>query len=228
MASNPRCWMIWLLAPALAFGTACSKEEAEKPAAEGVKSAKVPEPTPVPVTTTPARSADTPPTPTPAPEPSPDCPKGSSGAGTMSDPCEAKGAARMMEVTWTGKYDEKGPQFRVVNKSDSTILYGKIAVYFYDKGGKQLELDEKGGKEPKSKPFHTCSGNLFAGVMKPGEKATITFSCVKKDHVPENATAIEGEMQMVGFADDTEKRSKLYWRNDDLTPEVRKKGGVKK
>lgn len=135
----------------------------------------------------------------------------------------------MMEVTWTGKYDDKGPQFRVINKSKSMILYGKIAVYFYDKAGKLIELEDKTASSPKTKPFHTCSGsNLFAGVMKPGEKAVLSFSCVKKEIVPQDATAIEGEMQMVGFADDSEKKSKLYWRNTDITPDDRKKGGVKK
>ena len=32
----------------------------------------------------------------------------------------------MMEVTWTGKMTDTGPSFRVVNKSPSVILYGKI------------------------------------------------------------------------------------------------------
>jgi hypothetical protein len=206
------------------MSVACSKEEESKPEAPVAKSAKPAAQPSAPAVPTPAPA----PTPPPVAEPSPDCPKGSTGEGTMNNPCEGKGASRLMEATWTGKYDDKGPTFRVVNKSDSTILYGKIAVYFYDKAGKQIEIEDKNSNPPKNKPFHTCSGNLFAGVMKPGEKATITFSCVKKEHVPENATAIEGELQMVGFADDTEKKSKLYWRNTDLTPETRKKGGIKK
>jgi hypothetical protein len=226
MASTRKWAMLCLVTSAAAVGVGCSKEEENKPAPSVVKSAK-PQELPS-ATPTLAPSVATPPPPAAAAEPSPDCPKGSTGEGTMSNPCEGKGATRLMEVSWTGKYDDKGPQFRVVNKSESTILYGKIAVYFYDKAGKQIEVEDKNASPPKAKPFHTCSGNLFAGIMKPAEKATITFSCVKKEHVPENATAIEGEMQMVGFADDTEKRSKLYWRNNDLTPEARKKGGIKK
>jgi hypothetical protein len=148
-----------------------------------------------------------------------DCPKDTSGDGTFAKPCLAKGAARTMEVTWTGKADEKGPSFRVVNKSPSTILYGRIAVYFYDKAGKQLEAKEK--------PYHICTGNMFGGVMKPSEKAVITFSCVTKENVPDGAKAIEAEMQMVGFTDSTEKKIEYYWRNNDLVPDVRKKGGVK-
>jgi hypothetical protein len=130
----------------------------------------------------------------------------------------------MMEVEWTKKMDDKGPSFRVINKSKETILYGKILVYFYDKAGKQLEVKDSEGK---THPSQACTGNLFSGVMKPGEKAVITFSCVKKEHVPDGAAAIEGEMQMVGFADETEKKSDLFWRNNELTPEKRPKGGVK-
>jgi hypothetical protein len=133
----------------------------------------------------------------------------------------------MMEAKWTGKYDDKGPKFNVVNKSSSTILFGKIAVYFYDKAGKQLEVQDTKENPPKNRPFHTCSGNIFEGVMKPGEKAVITFSCVKKATVPEAATAIEAEMQVVGFADASEKKIESYWRNTAITPDVRKKGGVK-
>jgi hypothetical protein len=154
-----------------------------------------------------------------------DCPKGTSGDATTAKPCDAKGAARMMEVTWNGKTDDKGPFFRVVNKAESTILYGKIYVYFYDKAGKQLEVKDSGGGKPH--PYQTCTGNLFSGVMKPAEKAVIQFSCVKKDSLPEGTDKIEAEMQMVGFADATEKKSDWYWRNQDLTPDTRAKGGVK-
>jgi hypothetical protein len=131
----------------------------------------------------------------------------------------------MMEVAWTGKMDDKGPSFRVTNKWSSAILYGKIMAYYYDKAGKQLEVKETSTTAPK--PYQTCFGNMFSGVMKAGEKAVITFSCFKRDQVPEGTAAIEAEMQVVGFADATEKKSEYYWRNPDLTPDVRKKGGVK-
>lgn len=156
-----------------------------------------------------------------------ECPKGSSGEGTFAKPCEAKGNARMMEVAWTGKTDDKGPHFRVTNKSTLTILYGKIAVYFYDKAGKQLDVQDTSATPPKAVPYRTCSGNIFSGVMKPGEKAVITFSCVEKKHVPEGTAAIEAEMQVVGFADASEKKADTYWKNTDITPDARKKGGVK-
>jgi hypothetical protein len=129
-----------------------------------------------------------------------------------------------MDVAWNGKTDDKGPQFKVTNKSPATILYGRIVVYFYDKAGKQLDVKDSEGK---AKPSQACGGNIFSGVMKPGEKAVITFSCVKKDVVPDGAAAIEGEMQTVGYANAAGDKSDLYWRNNDLAPEQRKKGGIK-
>jgi hypothetical protein len=129
-----------------------------------------------------------------------------------------------MEIAWTGKTDDKGPYFKVTNKSPAVILYGKVVVYFYDKAGKQLEVKNAEGK---ASPTKGCGGNIFGGVMKKDEKATLTFSCIKKEHVPEGTTAIEAEIQQVGFSDSTEKKSEFYWKNDDLVPDARKKGGVK-
>ncbi|HSO34154.1 MAG TPA: hypothetical protein VLT33_16580 [Labilithrix sp.] len=173
----------------------------------------------------------TPPPPASAPAPSAtaaatphDCPKGSTGEGSFDKPCEAKGNARLMDVTWNGKTDDKGPFFRVTNKSPLVIVYGKIAVYFYDKAGKQLEVPDDTVSPPKTVPFRSCSGNMFGGVMKAGEKAVLQFSCVGKKHVPEGTAAIEAEMQTVGFADATEKKVDFYWRNPALTPDARKKG----
>jgi len=152
-----------------------------------------------------------------------ECPKGTSGKGSMKTPCEAKGKERMMQVTWTGKMSDDGPSFRVTNTSKTPILYGRMAAYFYDKAGKQLEVPASGKKATKQ----WCGGNIFEGQMKAGEKATITFSCVKKEHVPEGMASIEAEMQTVGFADSSGEKSEYYWRNNDLTPDARPKGGIK-
>ena len=160
------------------------------------------------------------------PEPHHDCPPKSSGTGSFLKPCDAKGGERIMKVKWT-KTDDKGPSFNIKNVGPITILYGKIAVYFYDKAGKQLDVADESGMTPKPKKFHTCSGNFFQGVMKPAESAVLTFSCVPKKVIPDGTVTIEGEMQMVGFADATEKKVDFYWRNADLTPDARPKGGVK-
>jgi hypothetical protein len=160
-----------------------------------------------------------------APPPSHPCPDGSTGEGSFNKPCEAKGTARLMEVTWTGKMTDTGPSFRVVNKSKLDILYGSMNAYFYDKAGKQLEVKDASGKARQNQP---CAGKIFDGVMKAGEKAVITFSCVKKEHVPEGTTQVEAEMQMVGFAGADGKAVDGYWKNPDLAADARPKGGLKK
>ncbi len=192
----------------------CSKDEGKSGTAASASA---------PVASTPPPPSAAPPAaaPTASAAPAVDCAavaKGTLGDGTFAKPCNAKGAARQMEVSWNGKSDDKGPFFRVASKATSTILYGRMAVYFYDKAGKPVLA--------KDKPFHTCGGNMFQGAMKAGEKAVIQFSCVRKEDVPAGATAIEAEMSVVGYTDD-EKKVSWYWGNPDLTPDGRKKGGVK-
>ena len=157
-----------------------------------------------------------------APKPSHACPDGSTGEGTFKSPCEAKGTSRLMEVTWTGKMTDTGPSFRVANKAKLDIIHGIVVVYFYDKSGKQLEVT--GGK---ARPKQTCGGHIFSGPMKAGEKAVLTFSCVSKENVPEGTAAVEAEMQLVGFTDASGAKADTYWRNNDLTPDARPKGGIK-
>ena len=197
---------------------ACSQEDTRptlSDASAGPSASAKPAPAPVP-----SASASA------APEPHHDCPAGSTGVGSFNQPCEAKGATRLMTVRWT-KTDDKGPNFSIKNISQSTILYGRIAVYFYDKSGKQIEVPDTSDTAGKTKPFHTCAGAFFQGVMKPGESAVLTFSCVPKKVVPDSATTIEAEMQIVGFADPSEKKIDYYWRNAELTPNMRRKGGIK-
>ncbi|HTJ82810.1 MAG TPA: hypothetical protein VL400_13905 [Polyangiaceae bacterium] len=206
-----------VLSSAMALAAGCSGDAtpaagSAKPSAAATTAAPK---SSAPATAAPSASANLP--------PRSDCPKDSAGPGTLTQPCLGKGTARLMEAKWTTKTDDKGPHFNVHNTSKSVILYGKIAVYFYDKAGKQLEVKDK----DKSVPFKTCFGNIFSGVMKPDEKAVITFSCVKKDDVPEGTTAIEAEMVTVGFADASGEKSEFYWSNPDLAPDARPKGGVK-
>lgn len=168
-------------------------------------------------------SVVTPPPPPPPPPQPPklrdDCPEGSSGVGTQNEPCLGKGDSRMMEVTYTGKTTDEGPKFSIVNKSKNPILFGSLVAYFYDKAGKQLEVNTDG----KPHPMQTCSGRIFAGAVKPGEKIFMFFSCVKKAHVPEGTVAIQAEVKTVGFTDDAGKDSIFYWSNPDLAPNARPK-----
>jgi hypothetical protein len=194
---------------------ACEKEE--------------PKPAP-PTVTAPPPTPSAAPTPSPAPtasapekKPVHPCPERSTGKGSFDDPCKATGKTRIMDVAWNKKIDEKGPTFKIVNNAKHSVLYGKIVVYFYDKAGKLIEIP--GGEKPRKRL--SCAGNIFAGAVKPGEKIFVNFSCVKKDHVPPGSAAIEGEVTMVGFTDDS-GTSDTYWRNDDLAPDDRPKGGIKK
>jgi len=212
--SSEKLSSLVLFAALLALPVAACEEPASESPKPSASSQAAPS-TPVPTATASAQ----PPAPKP---PRDDCPAGSTGPGTFDEPCEGEGATRLMEVTWTKKTDDKGPQFRVVNKSSLTILYGSVSVYFYDKAGKQLEVP---GDKPH--PKQTCSGNIFDGVMKPEEKAVMWFSCVKQSHVPEGTVTIEAELGTVGFADESGKRTEFYWRNKDLVPDERPKGGVK-
>jgi len=174
-------------------------------------------------------SASVNPTPPPPPPPPPppklrdDCPEGSSGVGTQAEPCLAKGDARMMEVAYTGKTTDEGPKFSIINKSKNPILFGSLVAYFYDKAGKQLEVKS----DDKPRPMQTCSGRIFAGAVKPGEKIFMFFSCVKKAHVPEGTVTIQAEVKTVGFTDDAGKESIFYWSNPDLAPNTRPKSDGK-
>jgi len=188
-------------------GEAKKEVAAEKPSASAVAAASTPAPPPPP----------------PPPKPREDCPAGSSGIGTMAEPCAGSGDARMMEVKWTGKTTDEGPKFQVVNKTKLSILYGSVAVYFYDKAGKQLQVTAGG----KPRPMQLCSGNIFAGAVKPEEKIFVFFSCVKKSHVPEGTAAIEAEARTVGIASEDGTKNEFYWSNADLIPDVRPKGGIK-
>lgn len=188
----------------LLFG--CEEEAAKPPAAKPSAAATVAAP-PVP---------STPPAP---PKLRDDCPKGSSGVGSSAEPCLASGESRMMEVKYTGKTTDEGPKFSIVNKANQQILFGSLAVYFYDKTGKQLKVTE--GEKPR--PYQACAGNIFAGAVKPGEKIFMFFSCVKKTQVPEGTVTIEAEIKTVGFADEAGKKNEFYWSNPDLAPSERPK-----
>ena len=205
----------FLLAILFAAGTwGCEDPPAGESAGESAKPKASAVSAPVP---TPVVSAK------PPPAPRDDCPDGSSGIGTFDEPCKGSGTSRMMEVRYTGKTTDEGPKFSVTNKSKLPILHGSIAVYFYDKAGKQLEV----ASSEKPRPNKTCSGNIFAGQVKPDEKIYVFFSCVKKSHVPEGTVTIEAEAQKVGFADESGKTNEFYWLNEELVPDARPKGGVK-
>lgn len=196
----------------LVLGAACAVG-----LAFGCSSGAEPSATSRPATT----ASEAPPAPPPSAKPdSPDCPAGSKGPGTFKEPCEAKGQARLVELTYTGKIDDKGAAFKVVNKATRNLLFGRMYLYFYDKAGKQLEVDDGGKKAP----FKVCAGNIFGGVVRAEEKLSVSFDCVKKADLPPGTVAVEAELQSVGFADSTGMKVDVYWANKDLAPDARPKG----
>jgi len=209
----------------IAACAACDKGSAAvdaAPSAAASASAAAPTPTPsTSVASAPSASA--------APEVQHDCPAGSTGGtGSFSHPCEGKGKTRMVLVAWNGKSDDGGsPWFKVESKATKPMLYAHLAIYFYDKAGKQIDAKEPVEGSDKTHAFHTCAGNVFAGGLNPSEKARYTFSCMKKGDVPAGTTAMEAEATMVGFADASMKKNEFYWKNADLAPEARPKGGIK-
>jgi hypothetical protein len=221
--------MALLLVSTMFVLPACSKDESPAGAAPSASASSAP-PASAPAASSSGAPADPSSAPaataSSAPEVHHDCPAGSTGTGSFAKPCEATGKARAMEVKWT-KTGDSGPSFAVTNKSPLVILYGKIAVYFYDKAGKQLDVQDESVVPAKTRPYHTCSGSFFGGVMNPKEKEVLTFSCVPKKVIPDGTATIEAEMQTVGFADASGKKVDFYWRNNDLAPDARPKGGAK-
>lgn len=217
MSIAKRCLQGLLIALIPTALSACEAEKKEAPAATANKPPAQP-------AATPAQTSTPPPVASVAKEPPHDCPEGSSGEGSSNKPCEAHGPERAIDVDFD-KFTDNGPQLKLANKTKKTILWGKLIVYFYDKAGKQLEVKDATGK---SKPNKVAMGKIFGGPLKPEEKnVRLTFSDVKKSDVPDGATRAEGELEKVGFADDSGEKVDFYWKNDDLVPAERAKGGLK-
>lgn len=210
----------WAMFGMFALCAGCSKDAPAVDAAASVAPSASAAPT-TSVAAIPSASA--------APEEHHDCPAGSTGIGNFSHPCEATGKnVRMVALSWNGKSDDKGsPWFNTTSKAAKTLLYGRLAIYFYDKAGKQIDVKEAVEGSDKTHAFHVCAGNVFAGGLNPAEKAKYTFSCMKKADMPAGATAMEAEATIVGFAEPSLKKNEFYWKNADLAPEARPKGGAK-
>ena len=102
-----------------------------------------------------------------APEPPHDCPTGSAGPGSFTKPCDAKGSSRMMD----GEVEEDGRQRAILRHHQQVAAgrscYGKIAVYFYDKAGKQLDVRTT-ARRPSPARTTRARASSSAGVMHPG------------------------------------------------------------
>jgi hypothetical protein len=63
--------------------------------------------------------------------------------------------------------------------------------------------------------------------MKPNEKAVVSFSCVKKDDVRRAPRRSRPRSRWWALRRRRRKSQSSTGRNDELTPDTRKKGGVK-
>ena len=67
----------------------------------------------------------------------------------------------------------------------------------------------------------------------PKERFMNEFAVICPVHPPATGKPKKGydldtlATDIIGFADATEKKSEYFWRNNDLTPDARPKGGIK-
>jgi hypothetical protein len=141
------------------------------------------------------------------------CPAGSTGEGTSSKPCVGKG--RVLEAEWTGKW---GPNamFKITNKTDKKIDFAQACVWYYDKDGKWLKIDNK--------PLPECSSSS-GGVISIGPKETKEQGFGHKEaEAPKGTVKVEMEFNKVGWPG-AKEGDYVYWENDKLDKLNRPLGG---
>jgi hypothetical protein len=120
---------------------------------------------------------------------------------------------------WTGEYkpdfDGEKPAFTVTSKLDRAVTWGNVAIYYYDKSGKQLEVTD-GGRTYKK---FWISGGL---LQVPAKGTTELKMGWVKDKAPADTAAIEVEIEGYGF---TDVEPGTFFENPDLGHEDRLKGG---
>jgi hypothetical protein len=110
------------------------------------------------------------------------------GTGTFFEKCDckAKPPAVPLKAKYAGKRSSffKQPEFEVTNTTDKPIHWGSVAIYYYDKAGKQLEAEIDGKKFAASR----SNGSNF--TLKPNETKTINLG-FKSEHEPKNVDSME-------------------------------------
>jgi hypothetical protein len=140
------------------------------------------------------------------------CPAGSTGKGTSDEPCKGKG--RVLEGTWTGKWNPNAV-FTIKNKTDKAIDFAQTCVWYYDKDGKWLKLDNK--------PLPECSSSS-GGVITIGPNETKEQGFGRKEaDAPKGTVKVEIEFNKVGWS--VKEGEEAYWENDSLDALNRPLGG---
>jgi hypothetical protein len=143
------------------------------------------------------------------------------GEGSLDRECVLKGKSPF-KAKWTGAYvDSFGrqvPEFEVESSFELEVSWGYVATYYYDKDGKQLELNLDNGY----KAMHNYENGSGLLKMKPGETKKLGFG-VTKEQVPAGTETIEAEI--TGWGVETPVKKFFAVEVEDY--KVRPKGGWK-
>lgn len=115
-------------------------------------------------------------------------PLGCKGEGTFFKMCDCKGKDLKppFEVKSTGKYSKffKSPEFEIENTSDKDIHWASAAIYYYDKGEKQLSA------KIRDKTYKSSRINGSNFTFKPHETKTLHLG-FKKDSEPKHIATMQ-------------------------------------
>lgn len=133
------------------------------------------------------------------------------GEGDFEKDCVVKGPSPL-KAKWTGKYvDDFGrevPEIEVENGTDLELSWGFVNLWYYDKDGKQLELQYESGT--KSKRFYQNGSGLLKGI-KPGEKKLLAIGPQKKE-TPAGTDSIEVEVTGWGVENPKDPKARKMFR----------------
>ncbi len=143
------------------------------------------------------------------------------GEGSLDKECVLKGKSPF-KAKWTGGYmDSFGrqiPEFEVESNFEIEVSWGYVAIYYYDKDGKQLEITFEDGR----KVMHSYENGSGILKIKPGEKKKLGFGPTKAE-TPAGTDTIE--IEITGWG--AEQPAKKFFAVDVEDYKVRPKGGWK-
>jgi len=136
------------------------------------------------------------------------------GKGTMAEKC--KYDKDVLTVKYTGKVEDDGASFDVTNPWKEDINWLSVAVFYYDKSGKQLSVKHDGA----DKKDDYQDG---IDVKLPGGKTTTIKLGFPKKELPKDVDTIE--VQVISFGWDLGEGKGAYFESTEKYKEDRAKGG---
>jgi hypothetical protein len=125
--------------------------------------------------------------------------------------CKASGRTRAATVTWNGVFGDSAQTVSVRNLSGAPLKSGTIALWFYDRTGKRLDI--AGAKK------YATPGDGFGTTFKPGETKNVNVP-LSKSGVPDGAAMIEGEV-VKAIVVNPDGSDGPTWHNDVLNSDDR-------